>query len=76
MKPEMNAFLNPRTSNTRSEESAIVQPKAEAGKALDLIDEISNATGHTANEVQAALLNLLPERTPNRRDSNKPAAES
>ncbi len=68
----MSANIQPEASAAGSDESANLGPRPTERPDLDLIDDISNATGRTPNEVEAALLNLLPERLPNQSDASLP----
>lgn len=71
----MSAYIQPEASAAGSDESANLGPRPTARPDLDLIDDISNATGRTPNEVEAALLNLLPERLPNQSGASLPETE-
>jgi hypothetical protein len=68
----MSANIQPEASAAGSDESANLGPRPTERPDSDLIDDISNATGRTPNEVEAALLNLLPERLPNQSDASLP----
>ena len=72
----MSDSSQPEASAPGSNESVNPESIATAHPDLDLIDDISNATGRTANEVEAALLNLLPERLPNRSIASTPENEA
>jgi hypothetical protein len=68
----MSDNIQSEASAAGSDESASLEPSPTASSDMDLIDDISNATGRTPNEVESALLNLLPERLPNQSDSSLP----